>query len=99
LQNRCDRNRKRSKRRAIHCPVHGCHLDSVSQKHYLFADAPDQLQARGLARRSSQLLISTNTTVSITGECLEALWCEYCQESRWYHVRKQDDRLYQISLT
>lgn len=35
MQKRCERNRKRSKRRAIFCPTHKCYLDSVSQKYPL----------------------------------------------------------------
>jgi hypothetical protein len=97
LQDRCVRNRKRSKRRSILCPKHGCYLDSVSQKHYLFADTPEQLRLRGVNRLSSELLIKTNTTVSLSGEWLEAFWCEQCQESRWYYVQKTD-RTYEVSL-
>ncbi|WP_404786673.1 hypothetical protein [Altericista sp. CCNU0014] len=70
----------------------------MSQKHYLFADTPEQLRLRGVNRLSSQLLISTNTTVSLPGEWLEAFWCEQCQESRWYYVQKTGDRSYEISL-
>lgn len=89
MQKRCDRNRKRSKRRAIFCPIHGCHLESASQKHSLFTDCAAQLQQRGIKRRNALLLVSTQTTVSLTGEWLEAFWCEHCQETKWYHVRKQ----------
>lgn len=90
MQRRCDRNRKRSKRRSIVCPIHGCYLDSVSQKHPLFADRAGQLQQRGVNRRSSLLLIATHTTVPLTGEWLEAFWCEECQKTQWYHVRRRE---------
>jgi hypothetical protein len=96
LQKRCDRNRKRSKRRAIRCPIHGCYLDSGSQKYRLFADNAGQLQQRGVNRRSALMLMATKTTVSIEGEWLESFWCEECQEVQWYHVRKVDERTYQI---
>jgi hypothetical protein len=46
VQRRCDRNRNRSKRRAIYCPVHNCYMDSMSQKYSLFAERPGQLQER-----------------------------------------------------
>ena len=98
LTRRCDRNRKRSKRRAIYCPIHGCYLDSVSQKHHLFADQPGQLQQRGIGRLSSLMLIATNTAVPLQGEWLEAFWCDQCQEAQWYHVRKTGDRSYDVSL-
>ncbi|WP_071932319.1 hypothetical protein [Picosynechococcus sp. PCC 8807] len=94
---RRDRHRKRSKRRAIFCPIHQCYLDSVSQKHRIYADQPDHLQSRGLSRRKALLLVATKTTVPLDGEWLEAFWCKCCQETKWYHVRKCD-REYQLSL-
>lgn len=38
------RNRKRSKRRAIFCSIHSCYMDSVSQKHRLYADKSEHLR-------------------------------------------------------
>ncbi len=98
VQRRCDRNRKRSKRRSIYCPVHGCHLDSVSQKYNLFADNPGQLQQRGIRRRNALILVASKTAVPLEGEWLEAFWCEQCQEKKWYHVRKRDRTNYDLSL-
>lgn len=97
MQRRCDRNRKRSKRRAIYCPVHSCYLDSMSQKYQLFAAQPGQLQQRGMSRRSALMLVKSQTTVPINGEWLEAFWCEQCQATKWYHVRKPDERTYALS--
>ena len=88
MQKRCERNRKRSKRRAIYCPIHGCYLNSVSQKYPLFASSPGQLQQRGVKRQSAMILINSRTTVAIDGEWLEAFWCEDCQESKWFHVKR-----------
>lgn len=98
MQRRCDRNRKRSKRRAIHCPVHGCYIDSVSQKYSLFADRAAQLQKRGVSRKTSLLLISSYQTVTLEGEWLEAFWCDHCQQTTWYHVCKTSDRTYSLSV-
>jgi hypothetical protein len=98
VQRRCDRNRKRSKRRAIYCPIHGTYLESVSQKYRLFADQAIQLQQRGMSRRGALLLVATNTTVSLEGEWLESFWCDHCQESKWYHVRKTGDRTYELAI-
>ncbi|MGD1907683.1 MAG: hypothetical protein ACFB0C_17080 [Leptolyngbyaceae cyanobacterium] len=94
---RCDRNRKRSKRRAIYCPEHGCYLDSASQKHRLYAESPQHLKERGVGRRTALLLFATATTVPLDGEWLECFWCDQCQETNWYHVRKVGDREYQLS--
>ena len=97
MQRRCDRNRKRSKRRAIYCPIHGCYMDSVSQKYGLFAQQAGQLQQRGMKRKEAMILIAAKTTVSLEGEWLEAFWCEECQEKQWYHVHKRESK-YNLSL-
>ena len=96
-QRRCDRNRKRSKRRAIYCPIHGCYLDSASPKYQLYADRSGQLEQRGITRRNAEILVTTQTTVTIEGEWLEAFWCNECQKTKWYHVTKRD-RIYELSL-
>ncbi|MBF2000286.1 MAG: hypothetical protein IGS38_06165 [Synechococcales cyanobacterium M58_A2018_015] len=96
MQRRCDRNRKRSKRRAIYCPIHGCYLDSVSQKHRLYTDNAKDLQQRGMGRQRALLLLASHTAVSLESEWLEAFWCEDCQQRRWYHVRKLGDRQYSV---
>jgi hypothetical protein len=82
------RNRSRSKRRAIFCPIHRCHIDSVSQKYSLYADQVDQLQQRGMSKRNAALALSDRTTVSLTGEWIEAFWCDRCQKTEWYHVKR-----------
>ncbi|MBD2140389.1 hypothetical protein H6F39_03095 [Anabaena sp. FACHB-1250] len=97
MQKRCDKNRKRSQRRAIRCPIHNCYIDSVSQKYGLFAEKPGQLQARGIARREAMILVAAKTTVSLEGEWLEAFWCQECQETRWYHVHKLKSK-YELCL-
>ena len=98
MQRRCDRNRKRSKRRAIYCPIHGCHLDSVSQKYSMFADTAGQLQQRGISRQNARMLVANQTAVSLGGEWLEAFWCTQCQETKWYHVQKRDAQTYNVSV-
>jgi hypothetical protein len=97
LQKRCDRNRKRSKRRAIFCPIHGCYLDSASEKYSLYADTAGQLQQRGMGRKTAMMLVASKTTVPLSGEWLEAFWCEQCQKIEWYHVKKKDNR-YDIAI-
>lgn len=96
MQKRCARNRKRSQRRAILCPQHGCYLDSVSPKFPLFADSAGQLQVRGMGAKTARLVINTHGTVPLSDEWLEAFWCSQCQASQWYHVRKLGDRQYQV---
>ncbi len=98
MQRRCDRNRKRTKRRAIYCPIHNCYLESRSPKYLLFADKAGQLQQRGMSRKNALMLVATQTTVSIQGEWLEAFWCDECQETKWYHVCKKSERDYELSL-
>jgi hypothetical protein len=88
MQVQRQRNRKRSQRRAIHCPLHGCYLDSVSRKYHLYADQVEQLEQRGFARRQATLAITHRRTIPLQGEWLEEFWCEQCQKTEWYHVRR-----------
>ncbi|NJM95235.1 MAG: hypothetical protein HC792_02245 [Acaryochloridaceae cyanobacterium CSU_5_19] len=92
------RRRRSKRRRAIYCPMHGCYLDSVSQKYAMFAEEAEHLQQRGMGRRTALLLMATYTTVPLTGEWLEAFWCDQCQQTTWYHVHKTGDRTYQVQL-
>lgn len=105
LHRRCERNRNRSKRRAIYCPIHGCYLESVSQKYPLFADRAGQLQQRGFSRQNALILIAAKTAVSLEGEWLEAFWCDQCQQTKWYHVKKRVNKtqnkeicIYEVSI-
>lgn len=93
MQRRCDRNRKRSKKRAIYCPIHGCYIHSVSQKYSLFAD-----NKRGISPNIDLALEATNSTVSLKREWLEAFWCDDCQETKWYHVQSLGRNVYQVSI-
>lgn len=95
---RRNRNRKRSKRRAICCPMHGCYLDSASQKYPLYADRAEQLQQRGMSKRKARTVVSSHKTVLLSGEWLEAFWCGECQSQQWYHVRRDDNDRYKVSL-
>ncbi|MBE9155764.1 hypothetical protein IQ265_02800 [Nodosilinea sp. LEGE 06152] len=90
------RNRNRSKRRSITCPHHGGYLDSVSQKYPLFATKPEHLQQHGLSRRAALTLVASFGTVPLQGEWLEAFWCDRCQATQWYHVRKTGANQYSL---
>ncbi|MBF2066326.1 MAG: hypothetical protein IGS39_18190 [Calothrix sp. C42_A2020_038] len=97
MQKRCERNRKRSKRRAIFCPIHGCYLDSASQKYSLYADTVGQLQQRGVRRKEAMMLMANSAAICLDGEWLEAFWCDQCQSIEWYYVKKKE-RVYEISV-
>lgn len=92
------RNRKRSKRRGIYCPEHGCYLDSVSPKRMLYADKPEHLRQKGISRKCALMLIVQETAVALHGEWLEAFWCPHCQETKWYHVRQEGNNTYSLSV-
>jgi hypothetical protein len=92
------RNRKRSQRRKILCPIHGTYLESASQKYPMFADTADQLQSRGVSPRSARLLMAGRTTIALDGEWLESFWCEHCQQTEWYYVKKLGDRDYEVTV-
>lgn len=96
-EKRCNRNRKRSKRRQIYCPDHGCYLDSASRKYWLYTESPDQLRQRGVSRRVALMLIATETAVKLEHEWIEGFWCPECEAVSWYHVRLLDLRDYRIS--
>jgi hypothetical protein len=96
MTQRKQRNRNRSKRRTIYCPLHGCYLDSVSQKYPLFASKPEHLQQRGMGRKTATLLTTERAAVPLQGEWIEAFWCAGCQETTWYHVCKRD-RIYTLA--
>ncbi|MBD2260603.1 hypothetical protein [Pseudanabaena sp. FACHB-2040] len=96
MTQRQSRNRNRSKRRAICCPIHQCLLDSVSQKYPLFASKPEHLQQRGMGRKTAMLLTAERAAVPLQGEWIEAFWCSDCQETTWYHVCRRD-RNYTVS--
>lgn len=97
MQIRKQRNRKRSKRRAIYCPIHGCYLDSVSQKHRLYADKAEHLQKRGMRRQPSLRVMANYTTVPLENEWLEAFWCKECQQNEWYWVAKSSHNTYSLN--
>ncbi len=73
-------------------------MDSVSQKHRVFADKPSQLQKNGISRLTASLLIANQTTVSIKGEWLEAFWCDHCQQRNWYYIRYTNPSEYHVVL-
>ena len=99
MKSRGERNRKRSQRRAIYCPVHGNHMDSVSPKYPLFADTAGQLQVRGMSNKTSRLVMAAyDGVVPLAGEWIEEFWCADCQESKWYHIKKTDERQYEVKL-
>jgi hypothetical protein len=98
MQERSVRNRKRSKRRQICCPIHGVYLDSVSPKYLLYADRVEQLRARGVNHKSARLLVSNQAVVTLKGEWVECFWCDHCQAHQWYHVRESSSQCYQLSI-
>jgi hypothetical protein len=91
------RNRNRSKRRSIYCPTHGVYLDSVSQKYPLHTTLPEHLQQRGMGRRVALTVVASLGTVPLQGEWLEAFWCDRCQATQWYHVRKTAANQYALA--
>jgi hypothetical protein len=43
------------------------------------------------------MLMAAKSAISLEGEWLEAFWCDECQETKWYHVQKQD-RTYKVTV-
>lgn len=94
---RCDRNRRRSKRRAIYCLEHRCLMDSVSPKHPLYAVSVAQLRQSGIPRKQALTLMSSHETIPLFDQWIECFWCPQCQRREWYHVRKLE-RSYLVSI-
>lgn len=94
---RCDRNRKRSKRRAIYCPSHSCYLDSVSQKYSIYSNQASQLQQQGFGKQATRRILVSQSEVVLRNHWLEAFWCEECQDVKWYYIHKTDQG-YQVSI-
>ncbi|MEO1256229.1 MAG: hypothetical protein AAFY41_15275, partial [Bacteroidota bacterium] len=74
------------------------YLDSVSPKRTLYADNPEHLRQKGVSRKNALLLIAQETAVALDGEWLEAFWCRHCQETKWYHVRRESSGAYSLSV-
>jgi hypothetical protein len=36
--------------------------------------------------------------VPIAGEWIEAFWCEECQQTKWYHICKGEDRTFRVAI-
>lgn len=87
---RCDRSRRRSKPggRRLQCPKHSCPLQSLHQKHPLFARTVHQLRQSGMGLSKAAVLLSDRTVVPLANEWLEAFWCQECMATSWYHVKK-----------
>lgn len=96
MHRRCDRNRKRSKRRPIYCPIHTCYLDSVSQKYPLFANSPEKLYQTEVNKPEALMLSNSQTAVPLKSEWLEAFWCKDCQQKKWYHIHKSSTNIYEV---
>jgi hypothetical protein len=41
-------------------------------------------------RRTALMLMQSKTAVPLVGEWLEAFWCVECQETKWYHIHRQE---------
>jgi len=93
------RSRRRSKRRELLCPRHPEQkIFSVSAKYHLYVTEVGQLMLRGLSKRKSdELLAAFNRVLPLTGEWLECFWCDDCQSSSWWHVKRPDQQEYSLS--
>lgn len=72
-------------------------MDSVSQKHAIFTQDLNRLRQKGIGKRNAQLLLAYQNTVVINGEWIEAFWCQDCQETKWYHIQKEE-QTYHVSV-
>lgn len=84
------RTRQRSKRREIHCPRHPEErIFSVSGKYHLYLTDVGQIVIRGLSKRKAdELLAAYKRVLPLSDEWIECFWCEDCQASSWWHVKR-----------
>lgn len=83
-------SRRRPRRRDLRCPLHPeKKLFSVSPKHHLYLTDSGQLILKGMSKRKAdEVLAAYNNVLSLTDEWLECFWCEDCQSSTWWHVKR-----------
>ena len=93
------RSRRRSKRRELFCPRHPDQkLYSVSAKYHLYATEIGQVMLRGLSKRKSdELLAAFNRVLPLTGEWIECFWCDHCECSTWWYVKRHDQLEHTLS--
>lgn len=93
------RQRRRSRRRELFCPLHPEErLYSVSPKHHLYLTDVGQLMVRGLSkRRAGELLRSYRQVLPLSNEWIEGFWCEACATTTWWHVTRQDRLLHSLA--
>ncbi|MEB3199675.1 MAG: hypothetical protein VKK62_03990 [Synechococcaceae cyanobacterium] len=74
------------------CPLHSEHrLYSVSPKHHLYVTDVGQLIVRGMSKRKADELLSAYRRVlPLSDEWLECFWCDACDTSQWWHVKRLD---------
>ena len=88
-QKRSTRNRKRSKRRAIFCPVHSSYLESRSPKYKLSSCQ----EGHDAGRMDS---VDDGEMPPFLYEWIEAFWCPECQVEGWYYVKENPPRCYAV---
>nr|WP_019499453.1 hypothetical protein [Pseudanabaena sp. PCC 6802] len=50
-----------------------------------------------MPKRNALMLVANQTAVPLEGEWVEAFWCNDCQQTKWYHVRKGEHRTFEVS--
>lgn len=93
------RPRRRARRRELRCPVHPTlKLFSVSAKHHIYLTDRGALMLRGLSkRRADAVMQAYRQVLPLTDEWIEGFWCEGCNGTNWWHVRRHDRHEYSLS--
>jgi hypothetical protein len=93
------RTRQRSKRREIHCPLHPEErIFSVSSKYHLYLTDVGQIITRGLSKRKAdELLVAYKHVLPLSDEWIECFWCEDCQASNWWYVKRLNRLQHELS--
>ena len=89
---RAARKQRRPQRRQLFCPVHADQrISGTGKKYFLHLLSAEELQQRGMSSKRARLVIQAYPVLVLSQEWLEQLYCPSCGQSRWHHVRREDD--------
>ena len=90
--------KRRPKGRQLFCPVHpDQQIAGNGKKYFLHMLSREQLKARGMSDKRSQLVINAYPVLVLSNEWLEQLYCPQCGSNHWCHVIRGDKNQHQVS--
>ena len=91
------RKRQRPQRRQLFCPAHpDQRISGTGKKYFLHLLSVEELLQRGMSSKRARLVIQAYPVLVLSQEWLEQLYCPSCGQSRWHHVRREDDESFSL---